>query len=141
MAKNETSMDLIERMSGKILFYCQIIESDLKVIYACLVSKDLDSLKRNVSDMNEVTLGETLTLLKGKGLLMDNDIHVLHELRRIRNDVVHQSYLTFAFLTGRERLMKMKETYDLLTFDAQRLKDAMDRLENVRLRLVEKYRE
>lgn len=136
----ETDMEIMERKSGEILFYCQIIESDLKVIYSCLISSNLDSLKRNVDGLNDATLGKLLMLLKEKELLLPNDIKILHDLRKIRNYVVHQSFLDFAFLVGKEKDKKMKEIYELLSFDSKRLKDAMERLEKVRLRLVEKYR-
>lgn len=137
--KGHDVMNIYE-IIGKIIFHCQVIESDLKVIYSCLVSNDKIELVSNFDELSNATIGELLKLLGDKKLLEKNDLDILHQLRKIRNYVVHQACLEYAFESGVSKEVKKKGTMDKLNTYEIQLKDAMFRLEKLRLRLVETYK-
>lgn len=82
---------------GETIMYCQIIEHDVKYIYAAMLSGDFNT---NLNNITTWTLGETvreLEFLDKDKLFSKQDYKLLKEMTRKRNHWCHQTFLEFGY--------------------------------------------
>lgn len=123
---------------GETIMFCQIIESDIKIIYVNLLGKD----KAINWDLNQKeTLGSMVKKLQAldanNKLLSNDDYYYLHQVVGKRNHWCHQTYINFLY-TGegfRESNEYKMECQNLLQ-DHHQLQKIYQVLEQMRINLV-----
>lgn len=115
---------------GETLKFCQIIEHDIKMIYAGMRSGNFED---NYNELSKNTLGAVVSKLEkldksdGKQRLGDGDYQLLKEITDERNCIIHQVFRDF--------LYKQNENECFNAFQK-----AYDRIENFHNRLAKLYR-
>lgn len=83
---------------GETVMYCQIIESNIKIIYVNLLGKDKQV---NWELIKKETLGSMVKKLqeldKDNKLLSSDDYYYLHQVAGKRNHWCHQTYINFLY--------------------------------------------
>lgn len=130
------------RLVGETIMFCQRLEHDVKWIYAGM-------LKGNLYDNHDVVekknLGQTLRLLEeldnsdGKPFLSEADYELLNQLREIRNHWAHKSYRNFIYNKGEQYNISFQKEFRRLQNDRNRLAKICDSVEDVRIRVLEKF--
>lgn len=137
------SMQEFHQCVGEILMYCQMIEHDVKRIYAFMADggyeENLETLRRE-----KVTLGQTITKMREydqtweRPLFSREDYDLLFQIVNKRNRYAHQGYLDFVYVIGEEEidraynraLIRAKE-------DKERLSTLYEAVEDVKLSYVD----
>lgn len=138
------SLQPFQIMHSELIMEVQCIEHDLKVIFAFMRKGNPDKNFRIVEDMS---LGEIINELR----MLDNSDHnpdlsrsdykLLHEIRELRNYWCHQCYIDFVYIANSsERNIAFNEVYSGLKKDKERIHDLYRKLENFRIKEVERYR-
>lgn len=122
---------------GQTIMYCQIIEHNIKRIYAAMHKGDYYD---NLSKVEKWTLGKCVQELKeldfsdNEPYISASDYNFLKQMTEKRNHWCHQTYQNFLynqkFLQSKEYT---KECYKLQN-DNERLSNVCDALENVRIK-------
>lgn len=137
-------MDLEEFhfMLGQTIMYCQVIEHDVKRIYASMLKGDYYD---NLDKIEKWSLGQTVQKLKDldfsdkKPYLSANDYNFLMQMTDKRNHWCHQTYQNFLY---NDQFLNSKEYSDefyKLQRDNEKLSLVSDEVENVRIRVQKKY--
>ncbi len=128
---------------GEILMYCQMIEHDIKRIYAFMADggyeENLLMLQRE-----KCTLGQTVTKMREfdqaweKPLFKPEDYDLLFQIVNKRNHYAHQGYLDFVYVIGEEQIDR---AYNLALERAKQDKEKLSLLyeavEDVKLSYVD----
>lgn len=129
---------------GQTIMYCQIIEHDVKRIYAAMHKGDYYD---NLATLEKWTLGKCVQELKALDF-SDNDPYIsasdynfLKQMTEKRNHWCHESYQEFLynkqFLQSKEYVHECRK----LQRDNERLSSVCDALENVRIKAQKKFRD
>lgn len=128
---------------GQTIMYCQIIEHDVKRIYAAMLKGDY---YENLEIVERQTLGQTLSKLKeldisdNKPYISKSDYNFLKQMTEKRNHWCHETYQTFLynkqFLQSSEYLDECRK----LERDNKKLSSVCDALENVRVQAQKDFR-
>lgn len=94
--------------------YFQVIERDLKIIYTSITS---NNFYMEYSDINNLSLGQMINLIKEKQYFTTNEIHQLQTMKNKRNYYVHQSFLTFIDNDHLEESIEYQEVSNKLMKD------------------------
>ena len=137
------SLQPFHALVGEILMYCQMIEHDVKEIYASRAggdySKNLASLKEE-----KTTMGQTVTKLKeldralSKPLFSQKDYDLLFQIVSKRNYYAHEAYLSFVYVIGEVEVdFAYQQAYQTASYDKQKLSALYEAVEDVRLSVVD----
>ena len=128
---------------GQTIMYCQIIEHDIKRIYAAMHNGDYYD---NLAKVEKWTLGKCVQELKTLDF-SDNDPYIsasdynfLKQMTEKRNHWCHQSYQEFLY---NNQFLQSKEYADecrKLQRDNDRLSSVCDALENVRIKAQKDFK-
>ncbi len=130
-------------MVGQTIMYCQIIEHDVKRIYAAMLIGDYYD---NLEKTEKWSLGQTVQKLKAldfsnnKPYISANDYNFLKQMTEKRNHWCHQAYQNFLY---NKQFLQSKEYADecrKLQRDNERLSNVCDALEKVRIQAIEDFR-
>lgn len=130
-------------MVGQTIMYCQIIEHDVKRIYAAMLIGDYYD---NLEKTEKWSLGQTVQKLKAldfsnnKPYISANDYNFLKQMTEKRNHWCHQAYQNFLY---NKQFLQSKEYADecrKLERDNERLSNVCDALEKVRIQAIEDFR-
>lgn len=123
--------------------YCQVIEHDVKRIYAAMHKGDY---YENLEKVEKWTLGKCVAELKELDFsdhapyISASDYNFLKQMTEKRNYWCHQSYQNFVyiqqFLQSREYANECRKLHR----DNERLKNVCDALENVRIKAQKDFR-
>lgn len=139
-------MDLNEFhfLVGQTIMYCQVIEHDVKRIYAAMHKGDY---YENLDKVEKWTLGKCVAELKeldfsdGDSYISASDYNFLKQMTEKRNHLCHQTYQNFLynkqFLQSREYADECRK----LQRDNERLSNVCDALENVRIKAQKYFKE
>ncbi len=137
-------MDLNEfhLLVGQTIMYCQIIEHDVKRIYAAMHKGDY---YENLGKVEKWTLGKCVAKLKeldfsdGNSYISASDYNFLKQMTEKRNYWCHQAYQNFIYIKGylqsREYDIECRKLYR----DNQRLLNVYRALEKVRLQAQDDF--
>ena len=110
---------------GELIMYAQIIEDDIKYIYAKISG---GNFKEKLEEVKKTTLGQTVKLLeeidlkRQKPLLVYEYYSLLLQVTAKRNHFVHESFNTFMHLDSfKDNILYLNECHilnnDLILFD------------------------
>lgn len=128
---------------GQTIMYCQIIEHDIKRIYAAMRKGDY---YENLEKVETWTLGKCVIKLKEMDFETDNhyisadDYNFLKQITEKRNHWCHQTYQNFLynklFLQSNEYANECRK----LQRDNKKLSNVCDALEKVRIKAQKEFR-
>lgn len=130
------TLDNFHFMIGQTIMYCQVIEHDVKRIYAAMHVGDFYD---NLTKIEKWSLGQTVQKLKeldfsSKNLyIFASDYNFLKQMTEKRNHWCHQTYQNFLY---NKQFLQSKEYADecrKLERDNIRLSNVCDVLEKVRI--------
>lgn len=128
---------------GQTIMYCQIIEHDVKRIYAAMHKGDYYN---NLEKVENWTLGKCVDELKkldfsdNKPYISANDYNFLKQMKDKRNHWCHQAYQNFMY---NEQFLQSKEYANecrRLQKDNARFSVLCDNLEDVRVQAQKDFR-
>lgn len=129
-------------MLGQTIMYYQVIEYDVKRIYAAMLKGDYYD---NLDKIEKWSLGQTVQKLKDLDFsdknpyLSANDYNFLMQMTDKRNHWCHETHQKFLY---NNQFLKSKEYHDecyKLQRDIEKLSLVSDEVENVRIRVQKKY--
>ena len=121
----------------------QLIEHDLKGIYAFMQQGDVDE---NFESLSKKNLGYVLKSLKkldysdGDPFLSPEDYNFLNQMRDKRNYWCHQCFVEFVYLPNFESSSNFRKVFSKLHRDHDRLVIVQKNVERVRIEAAEAYR-
>lgn len=130
---------------GEIVFYYQLLESDLRKIYACMKKGDLES-NLSMTYQEFKGLGEVIRGLKvldnqdNNPYFSDQDYDLLLNLSKKRNYYCHKVSLKFIYIKDFEKSMKFIKCYQELEDDLKTLKMIENQAENLRIDVYRRFR-
>lgn len=136
--------DKFKLIHSELIMQVQLIENDLRLIYAAMKSGDFDD---NLDYLDKANLGKIIKELKkldhsdGAPDLTDKDYELLNEVREIRNYWCHQCYLDYIYISDDyKRENKFQEIADRLHNDEFRTWDLHERMEKLRNKSLKRYK-
>ncbi len=106
---------------GRIIYFAQCIENDVKTIYCHMVDSLTDEEEDEV--MNEWTLGRTVKELEdldnsdSDPYLSDDDYKLLMKVTKIRNYCAHECFLEWIYEIGTEQASAFRQSSDRMLKD------------------------
>ena len=127
---------------GETIMYCQIIEHDIKMIYAAMRKGDM---KRNFEEIRKWTLGETIENLKnldfkdGDAYISSEDYEFLFKMSEKRNHWCHCCYVDFVYEENFSESKIYEKECRALVNDNKKLSLVYRTLEEVRLQAMRDF--
>lgn len=135
--------DQFKLIHSELIMQVQLIENDLRLIYAAMKSGNFDD---NIDYLEKANLGKIIKELKeldysdGSPYLSDKDYELLNQIREIRNYWCHQCYIDYVYISDdAERENKFQEIANKLHYDENRTWALHERMENLRIKSLKKY--
>lgn len=135
--------DKFKLIHSELIMQVQLIENDLKLIYAGMHKGNFD---KNFNMLEKSNLGTTIRKLKeldysdGHPDLSKRDYEVLEQIREIRNYWCHQCFLDYVYVKDdRQREYQFQQVARRLCEDENRTWDLREHLEKLRIKILENY--
>ena len=131
-------------MLGQTIMYCQIIEHDVKMIYAAMHNGDMRRTLREI-ERKKWTLGATIENLKrldlsdGNAYISLEDYEFLQDMTDKRNHWCHDCYINFIYERDIDKSVSYSRECVNLRRDNAKLGMVYKMLENVRVRAMEDF--
>ncbi|MDY4787774.1 MAG: hypothetical protein SO253_00465 [Bacilli bacterium] len=119
---------------GELIMYFQVIERDLKIIYTSITS---NNFYVQYSDINNLSLGQMVGLMKEKQYFSSNEIHQLQKMKHKRNYYVHQSFLSFVDNDHLEDSVEYQEVSNKLMEDHNFFENLCIKVSNLSKQFIE----
>ncbi len=138
-----TYLDNFNRLVGETIMYCQRIEHDIKIIYAAMLSGDM---QENLNLVSRETLGSVLVALKALDnsdndpVFTENDYRLLKEIKNIRNFIAHQCYVDFLYLQDENFTQKLSQNHRKIEVFNNNLQNLSILVEKARFSVLSKFR-
>ena len=122
---------------GKIMFFCQCIEHDIKLVYNGMCETISN---KELKEIEKWTLGKTLNELQeldnsdGHPYFSYGDYELLNSIKDIRNYYAHECYTKFVYEQDEELNNKFAKSIKRLINDHNRLAKLYGLIEKARLR-------
>ncbi len=131
-------------LHSETIMYYQVVEHDLKLIYAYMHKGDVQD---NLDDVETRSLGQMIDILKvldnedGKPNISANDYNYLKQLSKNRNHWAHKVFTEFMYEDNFLYTQEYERQCNKLVKDHDRLSVVYKNVEKVRIRLCsEVYR-
>lgn len=131
-------------LHSETIMYYQVVEHDLKLIYAYMHKGDVQD---NLDDVETRSLGQMIDILKvldnedGKPNISANDYNYLKQLSKNRNHWAHKVFTEFMYEDNFLYTQEYERQCNRLVKDHDRLSIVYKNVEKVRIRLCsEVYR-
>lgn len=124
------------KLHSETLMYYQIMEHDLKYIYAYMKKGDIDE---NFDKIENRTLGQMVKMLKdldqsdGNPLISASDYNFLGQISDNRNHWAHKVFSEFIYIQNWQYSKEYQKQCDKLKKDHDRVERACDILEKIRI--------
>lgn len=135
--------DKFKLIHSELIMQVQIIENNLKLIYAGMHKGNFE---KNFNALEKSNLGTVIRKLKeldysdGHPDLSKRDYEVLEQIREIRNYWCHQCFLDYVYIQDNmQREYKFQQIARRLSEDENRTWELSQNLEKLRLKLLERY--
>ncbi|MBQ7712915.1 MAG: hypothetical protein IJT69_03760 [Clostridia bacterium] len=130
---------------GQIVMYCQIIEHDVKLIYATMQRGDVEqnyaALEREKLTLGQAVMRlEELDLSDGKAYLGSADYALLRDIARMRNHWCHDTFLEFIYDQNFYGSEAYRTECRHLSADRDKLAKLYVTIENARLQAMRDFR-
>lgn len=135
-------MEQFNLLVGETILECQRIEHDIKLIYAGMLKGDF---AQNIYEVNNQTLGAVVKALEEldnsdkNPYLSKGDYKLLKEITRVRNWLVHKSYVDFMYLDDSEWMRGYNRCFKKLNEFNERMKYLGDQVEMVRTEILKHF--
>lgn len=128
--------------AGEIVMFCQIIEANIKIIYANVLGGDKQLTWNEIAKDTLGTMCKKLEAFdKQNKLLSSDDYYYLHLVAGIRNHWCHQAYINFLYVPGDfSQSVQYKQECAKLEVDHAKLSRIYKALEDIRINVVRKSR-
>ena len=129
-------------LHSETIMYYQIIEHDLKYIYAYMLKGDVDE---HFDRIETKTLGQMVKMLKeldnsdGNPLISSGDYNFLSQICENRNLWAHQTYTEFIYIKDFIYSKEYQKQCDKLVKDHDRVSRACDILEDIRIKYCKEH--
>ena len=136
------TLDDFHFMVGQTIMYCQVIEHDVKRIYAAMHIGDYYD---NLDKIEKWSLGQTVQKLKELDFSSDthyisaSDYNFLKQMTEKRNHWCHQTYQNFLYNNQFLQSNEYADECRKLERDNERLSNVCDALEKVRIQAVKDF--
>ena len=130
-------------MHSELIFDFQIIESDLKWIYASMLEGKTQKNREAVSKYSLMQILKELQDLDnsdGKPLIEKDEYNYLGSMFQRRNYWCHEAYLEFAYLKGFKYNRAYNKVSKMLKEDYKIFNELRKRVEAIKLEALDKYR-
>ena len=135
--------DSFKLIHSELIMQVQLIENDLRLIYAAMKSGNFED---NLDDLDKANLGRITKELKdldysdGHPDLSKTDYDTIDRIREIRNYWCHQCYLDYVYIQDDfRREQKFQEIAARLSHDENLTWDLHEKLEKLRHRKLKEY--
>lgn len=141
---NMLNLNNYKYMIGETILFYQLIENDLKLIYAGMLKGDFD---RNLIIVNNEYhgMGQIINALKkldnsdGKPYFADNDYKLLSKLAKERNYYCHQCYVDFCYVQNFIYSKQYSESCDKLEKTNGEIQHIQGQTEDIRLKILKQF--
>lgn len=129
-------------LHSETIMYYQIIEHDLKFIYAYMLKGNID---KHFDFIETKTLGQMVKILKeldnsdGKPLISSDDYNFLSQICKNRNLWAHQTFTEFIYIKDFIYSREYQKQCDKLIKDHDRVYRACDILECIRIKYCKEH--
>lgn len=136
------TLDDFHFMIGQTIMYCQMIEHDVKYIYAAM---HIGNFYENLDKIEKWSLGQTVQKLKeldfsGKShYISASDYNFLKQMTVKRNHWCHQTYQNFLYNRQSLQSKEYAEECRNLECDNERLSKVCDALEKIRIQALKDF--
>lgn len=131
-------------MFGETIMFCQIIEHDVKMIYAAMCKGDMSNTLAMIND-KKWTLGHSLKELKKLDFSDENpylsaeNYNFLSQMAQKRDYWCHETYLKFIYISSFENSKEYENECRKLQRDHQKLNSVYQTLEKIRIRAMKDF--
>lgn len=136
--------DTFKLIHSELIQQVQCIEYNLKIMYAAMLNGDFNKNFRSIERENLGKVANRLNDLDHSddfSDLTEEDYKLIEEIRQIRNYWCHQCYLDFVYIPDdNQRECKFQKIAQRLHYDEHRTFALMKKTEQMRLRILKKYR-
>lgn len=140
---NKMTRDKFKLIHSELIMQVQLIENDLKLIYAGMHKGNFD---KNFNMLEKSNLGTVIRKLKeldysdGHPDLSKKDYEVLEQIREIRNYWCHQCFLDYVNIQDDiQRECEFQKVARRLSEDENRTWNLHEHLEKLRFKMLKKY--
>lgn len=129
---------------GQTLMYCQIIEHDVKMIYAAMCKGDMNDTLSMI-EKQKWTLGHSVKELKkldfsdDNNYISANDYNFLSQMAHKRDYWCHKTYLQFVYNQSFLKSVEYEKECQKLQRDNEKLSSVYKALEKVRLNAMRDF--
>lgn len=137
------SINDFHNLVGETIMFCQLIEYDLKMIYASMLKGNFDE---NLAKIGKDTFGgmvkklEQLDYSDNKPMISKSDYEFLKQMSKKRNHWCHGSYVEFGYINNYLYSNEFKREFQKLEIDNRQFKSVQNTLEQIRIEVYKKYR-
>lgn len=136
--------DTFKLIHSELIMQVQLIENDLRQIYAAMKSGDFED---NLDDLQKSNLGRIAKQLKdldysdGHPDLSESDYATIDNIREIRNYWCHQCYLDYVYIQDNFcREQRFQEIANRLSHDENLTWALHEKLKKLRIHKLKEYR-
>jgi len=121
---------------AETMMYYQLIENDIKCIYAFMLEGNVDN---HFEEIENKTLGQMIRILKeldnedGNSLISAGDYNFLSQICDNRNHWAHNVFTEFVYVDNWEYSKEYKKQCNKLNKDHDRVQEASQILEKIRI--------
>lgn len=138
------TLDNFHFILGQTIMYCQIIEHDVKMIYATMYKGDMNNTL-NIIEKQKWTLGHSVKELKklnfsdSKNYISANDYNFLSQMAHKRDYWCHKTYLQFVYNQSFLDSVEYEKEFQKLQRNNEKLSAVYKALEKVRLNAMRDF--
>lgn len=138
------TLDNFHFILGQTIMYCQIIEHDVKMIYAAMCKGDMNNTL-NIIEKQKWTLGHSVKELKkldfsdSNNYISANDYNFLSQMAHKRDYWCHKTYLQFVYNKSFLDSIEYEKECQKLQRDNEKLSAVYKALEEVRLNAMRDF--
>ncbi len=136
------TLDEFHYLVGQTVMFCQVIEHDVKLIYAAMRAGDFD---KNLRFIEKWTLGqavlelETLDRSGRRPYISASDYDYLKKITQKRNHWCHNGYQCFVYKKNWAQSKEYSDECRKLLDDNKRLSTVWSALEDIRVRAMRDF--
>ncbi|MBR2056049.1 MAG: hypothetical protein IJ978_00130 [Clostridia bacterium] len=136
------NIDEFHYLIGQTLMYCQVIEHDVKYIYAAM---HVGRFEDNLEEIKKYSLGQTLQKLREldfsdkNSYISADDYNFLKQMTEKRNHWCHKTYQNFLYINNFLQSKEFENECRKLKRDNERFSNVYKILEKIRIQALKDY--
>lgn len=128
---------------GETIMFCQLIEHDLKLIYASMLK---GKFEENLVEIEKDAFGEMVQKLEkldysdNKPMIAKSDYKFLKQMSKKRNHWCHNTYVEFGYIENFLYSNEFENEFKKLETENQQFKSVQKTLQEIRIEAYHNYR-